>query len=163
MVGFITFTCRYPHCWGALLDVVGALDDLHGNLRVELRDLDSARSQLASAQDTKAKADQAVAATQKRIDDLTAQSEGVVVDAFVNPPADTALDAMGAATAGDASVKASIVGMQHDADASILARRHGAPALAAQLKAQESEIAARLEAIRTANEQRRALEALRRA
>jgi D-alanyl-D-alanine carboxypeptidase len=208
-------------------DVVGTLDNLHGNLRTELRGLESARSQLASAQDGKAKADQAVAATQKRIDDLTAQSDGVVVDAFMNPPADTALDAMGAATAGDASVKASIVGMQHDADASILARLHGAheeldadkatqaaaarraavaadkaaaaledleaaqsqeaafvlevqarldrnlaeaealaaidPALAAQLKAQESEIAGRLEAIRTADEQRRALEALRRA
>jgi peptidoglycan hydrolase CwlO-like protein len=208
-------------------DVVGALDTLHGNLRTELRDLESARSQLASAQDGKAKADQAVAATQRSIDDLTAQSDGVVVDAFMNPPADTALDAMGAATAGDASVKASIVGMQHDADASILARLHGAheeldahkaaqadaarraaaaadkaaaaledleaarsqeaafvlevqarldrnlaeaealaaidPALAAQLKAQESEIAGRLETIRTANEQRRALEGLRRA
>jgi hypothetical protein len=107
-------------------DVVGALDNLHGNLRTELRDLESARSHLASAQDRKAKADQAVAATQKHIDDLTAQSDGVVVDAFMNPPADTALDAMGAASAGDASLKASIVGMQHDADASILARLHGA-------------------------------------
>jgi hypothetical protein len=62
-------------------DVVGALDNLHGNLRTELRDLESARSHLASAQDRKAKADQAVAATQKHIDDLTAQSDGVVVDA----------------------------------------------------------------------------------
>jgi D-alanyl-D-alanine carboxypeptidase len=150
-----------------------------------------------------------------------------VVDAFMNPTADTALDAMDAASAGDASLKASIVGMQHDADASILARLHDAheeldahkaaqddaarraaaaadeaaaaledleaaqsqeaafvlevqarldrnlaeaealaaidPALAAQLKAQESQIAARLEAIRTANEQPRALEVLRRA
>jgi hypothetical protein len=208
-------------------DVVGALDNLHGNLRTELRDLDSAHSRLASAQDTKAQADQAVAATQKRIAGLTAQSDGVVVDAFMNPPADTALDAMDAGSAGDASLKASIVGMQHDADASILARLHNAhqelgaqkeaqgdaarwaaaaadeadaaledleaaqsqeaafvlevqarldrnlaeaealaaidPALAAQLKAQESQIAARLEAIRTANEQRRALDVLRRA
>jgi uncharacterized membrane protein len=47
----------------------------------------------AAARDQKAKADQAVAATQRRIDDLTAQSDGVVVDAFMNPPADTALDA----------------------------------------------------------------------
>jgi chromosome segregation ATPase len=197
------------------------------NLRTELRDLESARSQLATARDQKAKADQAVAATQKRIDGLTAQSDGVVVDAFMNPPADTALDAMGAASTGDASLKASIVGMQHDADASILARLHDAheeldahkaaqddgarraaaaadkadaaledleatqsqeaafvlevqarldqnlaeaealaaidPALAAQLKALESEIATRLEAIRTADEQRRALEALRQA
>jgi peptidoglycan hydrolase CwlO-like protein len=226
-----------PHAGGAAADVdvfkaddgdvVDALNNLHGNLRTELRDLESARSQLASAQDKKAKADQAVAATQKHIDDLTAQSDGVVVDAFTNPPGDTALDAMGPASVGDASLKASIVGMQHDADASILARLRGAheeldahkaaqaeaarraaaaadtaaaalddleaaqsqeaafvlevqarldrnlaeaealaaidPALAAQLKAQESQIAGRLEAIRTANEQRRALEALRRA
>jgi peptidoglycan hydrolase CwlO-like protein len=219
VVGFITFPFRYPHCWGALPhaggvaadvdvfkaddgDVVGTLDNLHGNLRTELRDLESARSQLASAQDRKAKADQAVGATQKHIDDLTAQSDGVVVDAFMNPPADTAFDAMDAASVGDASLKASIVGIQHDADASILARLRGAheeldahkaaqsqeaafvlevqarldrnlaeaealaaiaPALAAQLKAQESQIAGRLEAIRTANEQRRALEVLRRA
>ena len=37
------------------------------------------------------KADQAVAAMQNRIGGLTAQSDGVVVDAFMNPPADTAL------------------------------------------------------------------------
>jgi hypothetical protein len=60
-------TAGERHC-----DVVGALDNLHGNLRTELRDVESARSQLASAQDKKAKADQAVAATRKRIDDLTA-------------------------------------------------------------------------------------------
>jgi D-alanyl-D-alanine carboxypeptidase len=206
-------------------DVLDALNNLHGNLRTELRDLETARSQLATARDQKAKADEAVAATQKRIDDLTARSDGVVVDAFMNPPADTALDAIDAASTGAASLKASIVGMQHDADASILARLHDAhedldahkaaqddaarraaatadkaaaalgdleaaqsqeaafvlevqarldqnlaeaealaavdPALAAQLKAQESEIATRLEAIRTADEQRRALEALR--
>jgi hypothetical protein len=145
----------------------------------------------------------------------------------MNPPGDTALAAMGAASTGDASLKASIVGMQHDADASILARLHDAhgeldadraaqddaarraagaadeaaaalddleaaqsqeaafvlevqarleqnlaeaealaaidPALAAQLRARESEIATRLEAIRTADEQRRALKALREA
>jgi hypothetical protein len=103
-----------------------SISALLGPRHFELRDLQSARSQLASAQDKKANADQAVAATQKRIDDLTAQSDGVVIDAFMNPPADTALDAMGAASAGDASVKASIVAMQHDADASILARLRGA-------------------------------------
>jgi LAS superfamily LD-carboxypeptidase LdcB len=208
-------------------DVVDALNNVHGNLRTELRELDAARSRLAAAQDEKARADQAVAASQKRIDELTAQSDGVVVDAFVNPPADSALDAMAAESNGDASLKASIVGLQHDADASVLAglrdahdeldarkaaqddaaQRAGAtaddaaaaledleaaqsqeaafvmevqarldqnlaeaealagidPALAAQLKAQESDIAARLEAIRTADEQRRALQALRKA
>jgi hypothetical protein len=154
-------------------------------------------------------------------------SDGAVVDAFVNPPADTALDAMAAASTADASLKASIVRMQHDADAAILASLHDAhadldsrraaqddaaqraaamadkaaaaledleaaqsqeaafvlevqtrldqnlaeadalasidPALAAQLRAQESEIAGRLEAIRTAKEQREALEALHKA
>jgi LAS superfamily LD-carboxypeptidase LdcB len=208
-------------------DVVDALNNLHGNLRTQLRELDAARSRVAAARDEKAKADQAVAATQKRIDDLTAQSDGVVIDAFVNTPADSALDAMAAESTGDASLKASIVGMQHDADASVLARLRDAhddldarkaaqgdaarraaaaaddaagaledleaaqsqeaalvlevqarldqnlseaealagidPALAARLKAQESDIASRLEAIRTAEEQRRALEALRKA
>jgi len=205
-------------------DVVNALNDMHGNLRTQLRELEAARVQLAAARAEKVKADQAVTATQKRIDDLTALSDGVVVDAFVNPPADTALDAMAAESTADASLKASIVGMQHDADASILSSLHDAhadlddhkaaqddaaqraaatadraaaaledleaaqsreaafvlevqarldqnlaeaealasidPALAAQLKAQESEIAGRLEAIRTAEEQRKALEAL---
>jgi D-alanyl-D-alanine carboxypeptidase len=208
-------------------DVVDALNDVHGKLRTELRELDASRSRLAAARDEKARADRAVATTQKRIDDLTARSDGVVVDAFVNPPADTALDAMAAASGDDASLKASIVGLQHDADASVLAglqdahdeldarkaaqddaaRRATAtaddtadaledleaaqsqeaafvmelqarldqnlaeaealaridPALAAQLKAREADIAARLEAIRTAEEQRRALQALRKA
>jgi len=208
-------------------DVVDALNNVHGNLRTQLRELDAARSRLAAARNEKAKADQAVAATLKRIDDLTAQSDGVVVDAFVNPPADRALDAMAAGSTGDASLKASIVGLQHDADASVLARLQAAhadldarkaaqddaarraaataddaaaaledleaaesqeaafvlevqsrldqnlaeadalaaidPALAAQLRAQESDIASRLEAIRTAEEQRRALQALSKA
>jgi hypothetical protein len=208
-------------------DVVDALNNVHGNLRTELGELDAARSRLAAAQDERARADEAVAASQKRIDELAAQSDGVVVDAFVNPPADSALDAMAAESAGDASLKASIVGLQHDADASVLAGLRDAhdeldarkaaqddaaqraaataddaaaaledleaaqsqeaafvmevqarldqnlaeaealagidPALAAQLKAQESDIAARLEAIRTAEEQRRALQALRKA
>ena len=209
-------------------DVVDALYDVHGNVRTQLREVETARSRFAAARDEEAKAVQAVAATQKRIDDLTAQSDGVVVDAFMNPPADTALDAMAAKSTGDASLKASIVGMQHDADASILARLHDAhedlnahreaqdeaaqraaatadqaaaaledldaaqyqeaafvlevesrldqnlaeaealasidPALAAQLKTQEADIAAGLEAIRAdRQEQRRALEALHQA
>ncbi|HET6836237.1 MAG TPA: M15 family metallopeptidase [Acidimicrobiales bacterium] len=208
-------------------DVVDVLNNLHGDLRTQLREVEAARSQLATARNEKAKADQAVAATQKRIDGLTAQSDGVVVDAFVNPPADTALDTMAAESTGDASLKASIVGMQHDADASILARLHDAhedldahqaaqdeaaqraaatadkaaaaledleaaqsqeaafvlevearldqnlaeaealasidPALAEQLKARELDIARRLEAIRTAVEQRKALDALHKA
>jgi LAS superfamily LD-carboxypeptidase LdcB len=208
-------------------DVLEALSSMHGNLGTELRELDAARSKLVAARDEKAGAGRAVAATQKRIDDLTARSDGVVVEAFVNPPADNALDAMAASSTGDASLKASIVGLQHDADASVLASLHAAhedldarkaaqheaarraraaadeaaaaledleaaqsqeaafvlevqarldqnlaeaealaavdPTLAAQLKARESEIAGRLEAIRTAEEQRKALAALREA
>jgi LAS superfamily LD-carboxypeptidase LdcB len=208
-------------------DVVDALNNVQGNLRTQLRELDAARARLAAAQDEKARADQAVAATQERIDELTAQSDGVVVDAFVNPPADSALDAMAAESNDEASLKASIVGLKHDADASVLAELRDAhdeldarkaaqddaahraaaaaddaaaaledleaaesqetafvlelqarldrnlaeaealagidPALAAQLRARESDIAARLEAIRTADEQRRALQALRKA
>jgi hypothetical protein len=208
-------------------DVVDALNDVHGNVRTQLRALETARSRLAAARDEEAKANQAVAATRKRIDDLTAQSDGVVVDAFMNPPADTTLDAMAAESTGDASLKASIVGMQHDADASILARLHDAhedldahreaqdeaaqraaatadqaaaaledveaaqsqeaafvlevesrldqnlaeaealasidPALAAQLKAQEADIAAGLEVIRADRQEQRRAEALRQA
>ena len=198
---------------------------MHRNLGTGLRELEGARSKLVAARDDEAEAGRAVAATQKRIGDLTARSDGVVVEAFMNPPADDALDAMAAPSTGDASLKASIVGLQHDADASVLASLHAAhqdldarkaaqheaarraaaaadeaaaggpgaaqsqeaafvlevqarldqtlaeaealaavdPALAAQLKAQESEIAGRLEAIRTVEEQRKALAALREA
>ncbi len=210
-------------------DVVDALNDVHGNLRTELRELDAARSRLAAARDERARADQAVAATQRRIDDLTARSDGVVVDAFVNPPADSALERLGrrigrgrvaqgvdrrpearrrrvgprrpagcarrarrpqgragrcraprraAATADDTadaledleaaqSQEAAFVMElqarldQNLAEAEALARID--PALAAQLKAREADIAARLEAIHTAEEQRRALQALRKA
>ena len=209
------------------VDVVDALNDLRGNLSTQLRRLEGARSELAAAQADKQEADQAVAETRKRIDDLVAVSDGVVVDAFVNPPADTALDAMTADSMTDASLKASIVGMQHDADAAVLADLHQAhqaldarrathdeaarkaatkadeaaaaledleaaqsqeaafvlevqarldqnlaeadalasidPALAAQLRAQESQIAGKLESLRATEEQRRALEALQKA
>jgi LAS superfamily LD-carboxypeptidase LdcB len=208
-------------------DVVATLGDLHGNVRAQLRDLDAARSRLATAKADKQEADRAVADTRQRIADLTARSDGVVVDAFVNPPADTAFDALAAGSVAEASLKASIVGLKHDADASILAELHEAhqdldrqrsaqdeaareaeaqaaeaaaalddleaaqsqeaafvlevqarldrnlaeaeavaridPALARQLKARESEIAATLEDLRSAEERRRALAVLRKA
>jgi len=208
-------------------DVVAALNDLHGNLSTQLRELEAARSRLAAAEGDKQRADQAVADTRKRIEDLVTLSDGVVVEAFVNPPADTALDAMTAESMADASLKASIVGMQHDADAAVLAELHEAheeldarqkaqdeaaqtaatksdeaaaaledleaaqsqeaafvlevqarldqklaeaealasidPGLAAQLKAQESQIAGKLESLRAGEEQRRALEVLQKA
>lgn len=205
-------------------DVVGALDDLHGNLKAELAGLDAARSELTAAQAARTAADDAVTATRQRIDELTAQSDDVVVDAFVNPSADTAIDVLTADSMADAAVKASIVGMQRDVDAAVLAQLRQAndelaalevaqddaartavartddataaladleaaqsqeaafvvqvqsrldqklaeadalaqvdPLLAEQLRAQETAIAGRLEAIRAAVEYQRALEAL---
>ncbi|MGH9113048.1 MAG: hypothetical protein ACRDZN_12250, partial [Acidimicrobiales bacterium] len=91
---------------GEETDVVGALDELDANVRKQLAALERARAEVASAKAGVKRADAAVATTQARIDDLVALSDEVVVDAFINPPSDDAIDAFTADSVADASVKA---------------------------------------------------------
>src|ERR687897_2803050 len=100
--------------------------DLYRRQRAQAAGRGRAGAGLASAKAGVERADAALAATQARIHDLVALSDEVVVDAFINPLSDDAIDALTGDSVADASVKASIVDLQTDADASVLEELHAA-------------------------------------
>ena len=131
---------------GQETDVVAALDELDDNVHRQLAEVERARAGLASAKAGLERADAALAATQARIHDLVALSDEVVVDAFINPPSDDAIDALTGDSVADASVKASIVDLQTDADASVLEELHAAQSELKARKGEQDEAAATADA-----------------
>ena len=103
-------------------EVATALDDIEGNVKAQLVDLRVAENELATAKGKVDTADAAVQETEGRIDDLLSQSDGVVVDDFMNPPTIDTLDTMAAQNISDATVKQALLDMQTDADAAVLSR-----------------------------------------
>jgi LAS superfamily LD-carboxypeptidase LdcB len=102
-------------------EVVSTLDDIEGNVKAQLLDLRSAQHQVAVAQGTLDDAEAAVDETEGRIDRLLRQSDGVVVDAFMNPPDIDTIDAVASDNVTDATVKQALLDMQATDDAAVLA------------------------------------------
>jgi hypothetical protein len=100
--------------------IVGALDSFEASVQAEVAKLAQAKADQAAADASVAAADAAVAETKGRISALTDQSDQVVIDAFVNPPSASLLDALTAGSTMDATVKQSILDRQSDADAEVL-------------------------------------------
>ncbi len=133
---------------GSSGDVVGALDDLKARVDDELARLDAADKAVDSAIASLAEADAAIQETQARIESLTARSDDVVVAAFVNPPLESAFDALAADSVADSSVKQAVLDMQAEVDAGVLAELQEARAeMEAHQDAQEAELA-KLESVR---------------
>jgi LAS superfamily LD-carboxypeptidase LdcB len=101
-------------------DVVGALDDLGGDVRRQLAEVEQAREALDDARSALTKADERVAKTQERIGELVVASDEVVIEAFVNPPSDAAIDALAAESLGDSTLKRSILDRQATEYADVL-------------------------------------------
>jgi hypothetical protein len=100
--------------------VTAALGDLSDQVEAEKAALVSAEMTFAAAQGELAAAEAALADTQSRLNAVIQQADAVVIDVFINPPTDTALDALTAESLEDATVKQSILNMQADADAAAL-------------------------------------------
>ncbi|MGH9112666.1 MAG: coiled-coil domain-containing protein, partial [Acidimicrobiales bacterium] len=127
---------------GSSGDVLGALDDLKAQVDDELARVDAADKAVDSAIAALAEADAAVQETQARIETLTARSDDVVVAAFVNPPLESAFDALAADSVADSSVKQAVLDMQADVDAGVLAELQEARAeMEAHQEAQRAELA----------------------
>jgi peptidoglycan hydrolase CwlO-like protein len=127
--------------------VVGdTLTDIRENVETQKAMLTEAQTNLANAEAALAAADAALADTQARLDAVNTEADRVVVDAFLNPPYETAWDALASASLMDATVKQSILDREADADAAAL-EEYGA--LQAQL---ETERAAREAAAETADD-----------
>lgn len=120
-------------------DVSDALGDIAANVDEQVEQLSNARAAVTAAEEQLALADLAVADTEARLQELSLQTDGIVVDAFVNPPAEVALDALSARSLTDLSVKQSILNTKATTDAETLEMYREADA---QLETERAERAA---------------------
>ena len=121
---------------GSNVEVTGALADVRENVEAQKAMLTEAQAVVAAAELALAAADAALLDTQARLDAVNVDADRVVVDTFVNPPAESALDALTAENLVDATIKQSILHRQADTDAAKLGEFQ---VLQAQLEAEKDE------------------------
>jgi peptidoglycan hydrolase CwlO-like protein len=126
-------------------DVDSSLDELSADVQEQVAAVVTAREAHATAEAELAAAEATVASTQEVIDDLTVQSDEVVVEAFISPPAESAMETLSADSLTDATVKMSILSSNADANADILTRLEAAQAELELVKATQAEAAAAAE------------------
>src|SRR5919106_1032003 len=144
------------------VQVAQALSDIKANVDAQTAELTAAQQALAAANAAAAAADAAVADAQRRIDELLARTDGVVVDAFDNPPTESALSMLAEGSSTSANLKWAILDVRTTSDAELLAKYHAAqeqlrtekankdaavaeaPARAEQLRAEQARLAAAL-------------------
>jgi LAS superfamily LD-carboxypeptidase LdcB len=134
-------------------DVESALGDVSENVVAQQAALDAAQAAVAQAEVGLNDANAAVAAAQGQLDGLAALTDEVVIDAYVNPPAEAGIDVLSAESLSDASIKQTILDHEATSDAALLDRFEDAQA---QL---EVEKAARQEAASAAADRRSDAEA----
>jgi peptidoglycan hydrolase CwlO-like protein len=102
------------------VEVQAALSELENNVATQQAELDEAERAHEEAEAELSAAIQAVADAQLRIDELNRRADELVVQSFVSPPTDNALDAFRADSLSDAAVKQAVIEIQADTDADIL-------------------------------------------
>ncbi|MGH9230695.1 MAG: murein hydrolase activator EnvC family protein, partial [Acidimicrobiales bacterium] len=116
----------------------GQLEELQSTVADHVAEVSAAERTMARAVDALADADAAVNESQFRIEELIVRSDEVVVDAFVSPPAQDALEVLATSDAGEAAVKHGVLDLQADASADVLAQLAAARSkLEAQRASQE--------------------------
>ena len=103
-------------------EVRAALAEIERNVAPQRSELEQAERAQALGEAELAQATQAVADTQRRIDELNEQADRLVVDSFVNPPSDYALEPLRAGSMTDAAVIQAVLQMQGERDADVLER-----------------------------------------
>jgi septal ring factor EnvC (AmiA/AmiB activator) len=131
--------------------LTGRLEELQASVADHVAKVTAAERTMARAVDALADADAAVNESQFRIEELIARSDEVVVDAFVSPPTQDALEVLATTDAGEAAVKHGVLDLQADASADVLAQLAAARSTledqqASQEEAREQAEAARAEA-----------------
>ena len=132
-------------------ELTGRLEELQATVADHVAKVTAAERTMARAVDALADADAAVNESQFRIEELIVRSDEVVVDAFVSPPAQDALEVLATSDAGEAAVKHGVLDLQADASADVLAQLAAARSKleeqrASQEQAREQAEAARAEA-----------------
>jgi LAS superfamily LD-carboxypeptidase LdcB len=103
-------------------EVRAVLAEIERNVARQRSELGAAERAQAQGEADLAAATQAVADAQLRIDDLNVQADRLVVDSFVNPPSDYALEPLRAGSMTDAAVIQAVLEMQGKRDADMLER-----------------------------------------
>jgi LAS superfamily LD-carboxypeptidase LdcB len=103
-------------------EVRATLAEIERNVAQQRSELQAAERAQAQGEAELAQATQAVADAQRRIDDLNVQADRLVVDSFVNPPSDYALEPLRAGSMTDAAVIQAVLKMQGKRDADLLER-----------------------------------------
>jgi peptidoglycan hydrolase CwlO-like protein len=101
-------------------DVATSLEGASADVRAQVDAVIAARAAEEKADSELAAADEAVAQTEARIDELTDVSDEVVVDAFMNPPSESAMETLASASLSDATVRQSILTSQANENAELL-------------------------------------------
>ncbi|HEY6416358.1 MAG TPA: hypothetical protein VIX41_08975, partial [Acidimicrobiales bacterium] len=131
--------------------LTGRLEEIRDTVADHVAKVTEAEEAMAGAVAALADADAAVSESQFRIEELIVRSDEVVVDAFVSPPAQDALEVLATTDAGEAAVKHGVLDLQADASADVLAQLAAARSeleeqRASQERARERAEAARAEA-----------------
>lgn len=116
--------------------VTGTLTEVRENVAAQKAQLTTAQAAVDAAQADLATADAALAETRAELDEVGVATDEVVVEMFVNPPAESALESLSSDTVMDATVKQSILDRQTNSD---VAELDEYLALKEQLEAEEAE------------------------
>ena len=100
--------------------ITGTLDEMHANVGSQLQQLNLAETAVNEAFNALGEIDAVIIETQTRIDELTGASDSVVVERYVNPPSESAIDSLTAESMSDATVKHALLEMRTEEDAAEL-------------------------------------------
>jgi peptidoglycan hydrolase CwlO-like protein len=100
-------------------DVRAALATLDANVAAQQGKVDESQRSAAAAAEDVVEAEAAVTAAEGRISELDEATDDFVVEAYVSPPSDSALDALSAESISDATVKQVLLDIQADSDADV--------------------------------------------
>jgi peptidoglycan LD-endopeptidase LytH len=94
--------------------VATELADLSTQITEQLEAYEAAKTEVTGANMTLVEADAALTETEFLIEEKTAESDRVVVDAFITPPNETALEVLSADSLVEVTVKETLLGMETD-------------------------------------------------
>jgi hypothetical protein len=122
--------------------VVGSLDEARAEVADHVEALQAAQVDADEADEAVDDAGAAVRATEERIAELTDETDQVVVEAFINPPAETAMETLATGSVVGSTVRQSLLDSQADENAELLSSLEEARAeLAVRPRAEEQAVA----------------------
>jgi hypothetical protein len=127
-------------------DLSRSLRDARAGVAEQIDALRAARAAAAAAEDAADDARAAVRTTERRIADLTERTDQTVVDAFINPPVETAMETLATESVVGSTVRQSLLASGADHNAELLAELEEARAELEEEQQAQEEAAAEAEA-----------------